>query len=109
MHQETLPPIAPTRKDAAERFRSRGSDLGFTLLESWRWSASDLMENTTRWRNLLWRSESAPLRLASAMDGRRTTSKQKTAQRPEVKSSSYIVIDRILSFFGLECTGTVVF
>lgn len=36
------------KKNGAERFRARGSDLDFNLLDYWRWSTSDLVSNATR-------------------------------------------------------------
>ena len=36
------------KKNGAERFRARGSDLNFNVLDYWRWSASDLVGNTAR-------------------------------------------------------------
>ena len=36
------------KKNGAERFRARGSELDFNLLDYWRWSTSDLVGNTAR-------------------------------------------------------------
>lgn len=36
------------KKNGAERFRARGSCLDFSVLDYWRWSASDLVGNTAR-------------------------------------------------------------
>jgi len=44
----TLPRITPTRKTGSEPFRRDSMSLGFTLLDFWRWSASDLVNNTER-------------------------------------------------------------
>ena len=42
--------ILVSRKTGDERFRAAGGDLGFTLLDFWQWSASDLVSNATRGR-----------------------------------------------------------
>ena len=36
------------KKDGSERFRARGSALGFSVLDYWRWLTSDLVSNTAR-------------------------------------------------------------
>jgi hypothetical protein len=36
------------RKSGGERFRANGTDIGPDLLDFWRWSASDLVNNTMR-------------------------------------------------------------
>ena len=36
------------KKDGSERFSSRDSALGFSLLDYWRWLTSDLVSNTAR-------------------------------------------------------------
>jgi len=38
----------PTRKTGEERFREAGQAAASTVLEFWRWSASDLLSNATR-------------------------------------------------------------
>jgi hypothetical protein len=43
-----LPQIVVKRKNGTERFRAGGADLDFDLLSFWRWSASDLIDNTAR-------------------------------------------------------------
>ncbi len=43
-----LPRIAASRKSGGERFHTLGVDGGFSLLEFWQWSASDLVSNATR-------------------------------------------------------------
>lgn len=43
-----FPPIKATRKSGAEPIRSGSVALGPTLLDFWRWSASDLVDNTQR-------------------------------------------------------------
>lgn len=40
--------IVARRRQGTERFNARGQDLGFELLDFWRWSASDLVENKAR-------------------------------------------------------------
>ena len=40
--------IKTTRKSGNERFLLNGKSLGFTLLDFWQWSASDLVSNTNR-------------------------------------------------------------
>jgi|SRR5579884_1253076 len=42
--------IAVERKTGTERFRCIPPDLGFSLLNFWQWSASDLVGNTNRGR-----------------------------------------------------------
>jgi hypothetical protein len=39
------------RRSGTERFTDSGADLGFSLLEFWQWSGSDLVANT--WRGVL--------------------------------------------------------
>lgn len=43
-------PIPLRRKDGRETFKVAGRDLGSSLLDFWRWSASDLLSNATRGR-----------------------------------------------------------
>ena len=43
-----LGPLKATWKSGQEPFRNVGTPASFTLLEFWRWSASDLVNNTTR-------------------------------------------------------------
>ena len=43
-----LPPITPTRKVGDEKIHDADRALGPSLLDFWRWSASDLMSNATR-------------------------------------------------------------
>ncbi len=43
-----LPKLDRVRKIGSERFRSGGSAADFDLLDFWRWSTSDLVNNTTR-------------------------------------------------------------
>ena len=43
-----LPRINPTLKTGQESLRSAGQDLGFCVLDFWRWSGSDLVSNATR-------------------------------------------------------------
>lgn len=43
-----LPPVVITRKDGKEQFHAGGRLLGFDLRGFWQWSASDLVNNTTR-------------------------------------------------------------
>jgi len=45
---DALEKLEVVRKDGSERFRTGGSDLGFNLLDYWRWSTSDLVGNTAR-------------------------------------------------------------
>ena len=45
---DALGKIEIARKDGGERFRAGGSDLDFSVLDYWRWSASDLVGNTAR-------------------------------------------------------------
>lgn len=40
--------IYPVRKSGNEPLHSNGHSLGFTLLDFWRWSSSDLVSNATR-------------------------------------------------------------
>ncbi|MBN2022834.1 MAG: hypothetical protein JW809_08555 [Pirellulales bacterium] len=42
--------IQPQRRSGAEAFHRDGHDLGFDLLDFWRWSASDVVSNATRGR-----------------------------------------------------------
>jgi hypothetical protein len=44
----SLDRLVVTPKSGLERFRLETQDLGFDLLSFWRWSASDLLSNTTR-------------------------------------------------------------
>lgn len=46
--QGMLGRINTTRKTGEECFRNAGIQLGFTLLDFWRWSSSDLVSNTLR-------------------------------------------------------------
>jgi hypothetical protein len=43
-----LPRIYPVRRSGDEPLRSSGRSLGLTVLDFWRWSASDLVSNATR-------------------------------------------------------------
>jgi hypothetical protein len=43
-----LPPIHPERLTGDEPFTDRGQPIGATILDYWRWSASELMGNTSR-------------------------------------------------------------
>ncbi len=43
-----LPPLQIKRKTGEERFRSGGHALDLTLLDFWRWYASDIVDNTKR-------------------------------------------------------------
>ena len=43
-----FPGIQPKRKMGEEPFRSGNGNAGFTLLDFWQWSASDLVSNSTR-------------------------------------------------------------
>ena len=45
---ETLGPLKIARKDGTEEFRDGPTALGFDLLSFWRWSCSDLVNNTAR-------------------------------------------------------------
>ena len=45
---DTLEKLEVVRKDGSECFRAGGSDLDFSVLDYWRWSASDLVSNTAR-------------------------------------------------------------
>ena len=45
---DALERLKVVKKDGSERFRARGSDLDFNVLDYWRWSASDLVGNTAR-------------------------------------------------------------
>ena len=45
---DALEKLEVVRKDGGERFRAGGSDLDFSVLDFWRWSASDLVSNATR-------------------------------------------------------------
>jgi hypothetical protein len=40
--------IYPVRRSSHEPLHSNGRSLGFTLLDFWRWSSSDLVSNATR-------------------------------------------------------------
>jgi len=42
--------IVAQRKTGSENFHQNGASLGFTLLDFWRWSTSDLVSNATRGR-----------------------------------------------------------
>lgn len=42
--------LIASRKTGEERFHLDGTDLHFTLLDFWQWSASDLLSNATRGR-----------------------------------------------------------
>lgn len=42
------PALKPTKKTGSETLRSGGQALPHTLLDFWRWSASDLVSNATR-------------------------------------------------------------
>lgn len=46
--REGLAPLVPALREGSQRFRSGGRDLPVTLLDFWRWSASDLVSNATR-------------------------------------------------------------
>lgn len=48
--ERDLERILVSRKTGDELFRAAGDDLGFTLLDFWQWSASDLVSNATRGR-----------------------------------------------------------
>ena len=43
-----FPKLAPIRKTGVEKFRAGNTDLGFTVLDFWQWTASDLVSNSTR-------------------------------------------------------------
>ena len=45
---DALEKLEVVRKDGSERFRSGDSALDFSVLDYWRWSASDLVSNTAR-------------------------------------------------------------
>jgi hypothetical protein len=45
---ESLGPLEVSRKSGDEQFVVEGRPAGFDLLEFWRWSASDLVDNTAR-------------------------------------------------------------
>ena len=45
---DPLQKLEVVKKKGAERFRARGSDLDFSVLDYWRWSTSDLVGNTAR-------------------------------------------------------------
>ncbi len=45
---QQLSRIYPVRKGGAEPLHSNGCPLGVTVLDLWRWSASDLVSNATR-------------------------------------------------------------
>ncbi len=45
---DDLGPLVVARRTGSERFTDRTRDLGSDLLSFWRWSASDLVANTTR-------------------------------------------------------------
>ena len=45
---KNLPQIIAARKTGEEAFHSDGEPVGFSLLEFWSWSASDLVSNATR-------------------------------------------------------------
>ena len=44
-------PLTAVRKTGHEKFRNRGSECDFDLLNFWRWSVSDLVSNT--WREVV--------------------------------------------------------
>lgn len=44
----TLPRLVASRKTGSEPLRRGSAPLGFTLLDFWRWSVSDLVDNTQR-------------------------------------------------------------
>jgi len=48
MAENKLGPFEPTFKSGDVQFTSAGTPSRFELLEFWRWSASDLLDNTTR-------------------------------------------------------------
>lgn len=48
MTAEDLGPLKPTWKSGAEPFHRDGQRMDFELMDFWRWSASDLVSNTTR-------------------------------------------------------------
>lgn len=43
-----LPRLQVTQRNAIEPFTKNGTSLGFTLMDFWKWSVSDLASNTTR-------------------------------------------------------------
>ena len=43
-----LPPMPKKRLTGEERFRSSSRDLDLSLIDFWRWSASDIVDNTIR-------------------------------------------------------------
>lgn len=48
MNDDTLGPLELRLKTGSEQFSVDGQSAGFDLLEFWRWSASDLVDNTSR-------------------------------------------------------------
>jgi hypothetical protein len=48
MSEQGLPRLTPAPRSGREPFRAAGVDLGFSLLDFWRWSSSDLVSNTLR-------------------------------------------------------------
>lgn len=44
----SLPPIEPTKKTGQEQFHDNGNKLGFSVLDLWTWSFSDLVSNASR-------------------------------------------------------------
>ena len=48
MADDKLGPLRVERKIGSESFCASGQSAGFDLLEFWQWSASDLVDNTTR-------------------------------------------------------------
>ena len=48
IHDVPLGRIDMPRCDGSELFRSGGAALPFTMLDFWRWSASDVVSNTMR-------------------------------------------------------------
>ncbi|MCU0222778.1 MAG: hypothetical protein MUF27_01630 [Acidobacteria bacterium] len=45
---DSLGPLTASRKSGAEAFHLDGETLAFDVLDFWRWSGSDLLENTRR-------------------------------------------------------------
>lgn len=45
---DPYPELKVEQKDGAERFHMSGSEVGFALLDYWRWSGSDLVNNVAR-------------------------------------------------------------
>lgn len=48
MSQTRLPRLTAVTKSGSEPFHAGGTEAGFALIDFWRWSASDLVSNTTR-------------------------------------------------------------